>query len=153
MCQPSPFEWRLVIFPIEVCYNCHITSSLHLHERLNGSKCYLKQFRAIRFLWLLMTTPLCLLLPQGGCLRKHSSHHFGDEQWSDAIRRRQQRQWLTELCHVLWQLRSAVPQAHGFAGRVQPPLVGPQRHAQSCQLQAKEALVQAEAQNPQLDGC
>lgn len=151
VCQPSHFEWFLssFLFQSKVCCNCDITSSLHPHERLNAVWDSLGPSLSCGRSW----QAFCLFLSQGGCLRKHSSHHFGDEQWGDAVWHWQQRQWLTELRHVLWQLRSAVPQAHGFTGRVQPPLVGPQRHAQSCQLPAKKALIQAEAQNPQLGGC
>lgn len=89
----------------------------------------------------------------GGRLWKHPPHHTGDEQWSDAFGRGEQRQWLSEFGHVLRQLRGPIQEAHGASRWFQPPLAGSERHAEPGQLQAKTTLLQAEVENPKPVRC
>lgn len=97
--------------------------------------------------------PLTVLPFAGGRLREHPPHHAGDEQRSDAFRCWEQRQWLSKFSHVLRQLRGPVQEAHDAAGWLQPPLAGPQRHAEPGQLPAKATLVQAQVENPKPVRC
>lgn len=89
----------------------------------------------------------------GGSLRKHPPDHAGDEQRSDAFRRGEQRQWLSQFRHVLRQLRGPVQEAHGAPRRLQPPLAGQERHAEQGQLSASETLLQAQVENPKPVRC
>ena len=84
----------------------------------------------------------------GGRLWKHPPHNAGHEQWGDAFWRGEQRQWLSEFRHVLWQLRGPIQEAYGTPRRLQPPLAGPERHAEPGQLSAKTTLLKAQVENP-----
>lgn len=89
----------------------------------------------------------------GGCLWKHPPHHTGDEQRSDAFWCGEQRQWLSEFSHVLRQLRGPIQEAHGAPRWLQPPLAGPERHAEPGQLSATATLLQAQVENPKPVRC